>query len=219
MFKLLKINKKAKTLSEIEKGNIKPELFLKEKEMEDFFAENDNLNKIFPSWHFLTKQYRIGNSKIHDTIIFNPTELSFAIIEYKLDDYNRIQQVLKYLEEMNQDEKENLVEEAAINYYYKNNKRREKNIYKYKLWKEKPKLILVSSLSKKLKSLNQLPNTSVVKIGFLKIEEKDFLFVDADELESELLSSKKSEKKEVIENSEQILKIGIENKKIEELVG
>jgi len=48
MIKLLKIDRAEKTLSEIEEKNIKPELFAKEKEMEDFFAENDNLNKIFP---------------------------------------------------------------------------------------------------------------------------------------------------------------------------
>jgi len=49
MIKLLKINRTKKTLSEIEEENIKPELFIKEKEMEDFFAKSDNLNKIFPS--------------------------------------------------------------------------------------------------------------------------------------------------------------------------
>jgi len=49
MLKLLAINKSKKTLLEIKELNIKPELFVKEKEMEDFFAENDNLNKIFPS--------------------------------------------------------------------------------------------------------------------------------------------------------------------------
>ncbi len=49
MLKLLIVNKAKKTLLEIEEINIKPELFAKEKEMEDFFAENDNLNKIFPS--------------------------------------------------------------------------------------------------------------------------------------------------------------------------
>jgi len=49
MLKLLAINKTKKTLLEIKEGNIKPELFAKEKELEEFFAENDNLNKIFPS--------------------------------------------------------------------------------------------------------------------------------------------------------------------------
>jgi len=49
MLKLLKIDRIKKTLSEIEEVNIKPELFTREKEMEDFFAENNNLNKIFPS--------------------------------------------------------------------------------------------------------------------------------------------------------------------------
>jgi len=34
---------------------------------------------------------------------------------------------------MNQEEKENLIEEARFNYYYKNGKRGEKDIYKYKL--------------------------------------------------------------------------------------
>lgn len=48
----------------MEEVNIKPEIFQKEKEMEDFFAENDNLNKIFPSWHFLTKQWPIGSDRI-----------------------------------------------------------------------------------------------------------------------------------------------------------
>ena len=56
MLKLLKIDRIKKTLLEVEEINIKPELFAREKEMEDFFAENDNLNKIFPFWHFLTKQ-------------------------------------------------------------------------------------------------------------------------------------------------------------------
>jgi len=56
MIKLLKIDRVKKTLLEVEERNVKPELFAKEKEMEDFFAENDNLNKIFPSYHFLTKQ-------------------------------------------------------------------------------------------------------------------------------------------------------------------
>ena len=190
MLKLLKVDRVKKTLLEIEEINIKPELFVKEKEMEDFFAENDNLNRIFPSWHLLTQQWRIGNDKIQDTIIFNPTTLSFAIVEYKLDDYNRIQQVLKYLEEMSQEEKENLIEEAKFNYYYKNGKRGEKDIYKYKLWKGvKPKLILISSLSEKLKSLSQLPNTSVVKIGLLKIEGESFLYVNTDD--SDLLFPKK----------------------------
>ena len=193
MLKLLAINKSKKTLLEIKELNIKPELFVKEKEMEDFFAENDNLNKIFPSWHFLTKQWPIGSDRIQDTIIFNPTTLSFAIVEYKLDDYNRIQQVLKYLEEMSQEEKENLIEEAKFNYYYKNGKRGEKDIYKYKLWKGvKPKLILVNSLPEKLKTLSQLPNTSIVKIGFLRIEGKNFLYVNTDD--SELLLSKKATK-------------------------
>lgn len=185
--------------------------------MEDFFAENDNLNKVFPSWHFLTKQWRISSNKIQDTIIFNPTELSFAIIEYKLDDYNRIQQVLKYLEEMDQEEKENLIEEARFNYYYKNGKRGEKDIYKYKLWKEKPKLILISSLSEKLKSLNQLPNTSIVKIGFMRIEKEPFLYVDADESESELLSPKKRKRKEKIIEKEQTTLKADTKKKIEKL--
>ena len=49
MLKLLKVDRVKKTLLEIEEINIKPELFVKEKEMEDFFAENDNLNRIFPS--------------------------------------------------------------------------------------------------------------------------------------------------------------------------
>ena len=85
---------------------------------------------------------------------------------------------------MNQEEKENLIEEAKFNYYYKNGKRGEKDIYKYKLWKGiKPKLILISSLYEKLKSFNQLPNTSVVKIGLLKIEGKSFLYVNTDDLE------------------------------------
>jgi hypothetical protein len=49
MVKLLKIDKRNKILSEVSEENIKPELFSREKEMEDFFAENNNLNKIFPS--------------------------------------------------------------------------------------------------------------------------------------------------------------------------
>jgi len=117
MIKLLKIDRTKKTLSEIEEENIKPELFIKEKEMEDFFAENDNLNKIFPSWHFLTKQWPISNNRIQDTIFFNPTTLSFAIIEYKLNDHNRIQQILKYRKRLSEEEKKKLVDEAIWEYY------------------------------------------------------------------------------------------------------
>ncbi|CAI2189822.1 8801_t:CDS:2, partial [Funneliformis geosporum] len=68
---------------------------------------------------------------------------------------------------MSQEEKENLIEEAKFNYYYKNGKRGEKDIYNF----------------------NQLPNTSVVKIGLLRIEGKNFLYVNTDD--SELFLPKK----------------------------
>ncbi|CAJ0842966.1 13690_t:CDS:2 [Entrophospora sp. SA101] len=91
---------------EIEEVDLKPEIFSKEAEMRDFFAENDNLNKIFPSLHFLVKEYQVRKNSFFDTIAFNPNNKSFVIIEYKLEnESDKLNQILKYIKSLNDSQK------------------------------------------------------------------------------------------------------------------
>src|SRR5436305_8756677 len=133
MFKLLKLSKKSLEESqEIGKVDLKPEIFANEAEMRDFFAENDNLNKIFPSLHFLVKEYQVRKNSFFDTIAFNPNNKSFVIIEYKLEnESDKLNQILKYIKFLNDSQKSELVEEAVNEYYAKTNERAIVDISKY----------------------------------------------------------------------------------------
>jgi hypothetical protein len=100
--------------------------------MRDFFAENDNLNKIFPSLHFLVKEYQVRKNSFFDTIAFNPNNKSFVIIEYKLEnESDKLNQILKYIKSLNDSQKSELVEEAVNEYYAKTNERAIVDISKY----------------------------------------------------------------------------------------
>jgi hypothetical protein len=133
MFKLLKLEKKSLEESqEIEEVKLKPEIFANEAEMRDFFAEKDNLNKVFPSLFFLVKEYQIRKNSFFDTIAFNPTNKSFVIIEYKLEnESDKLKQILKYLKSLNDSQKSELVDEAINEYYAKNNEKATGDISKY----------------------------------------------------------------------------------------
>ncbi|CAJ0634155.1 15235_t:CDS:2 [Entrophospora sp. SA101] len=117
---------------EIERVDLKPEIFANEAEMRDFFAEKDNLNKIFPSLFFLVKEYQIRKNSFFDTIAFNPNNKSFVIIEYKLENEgDKLKQILKYIKSLNDGQKSELVEEAVNEYYAKTNERAIVDIFKY----------------------------------------------------------------------------------------
>lgn len=90
------IKKAGKKLEDIGKINLK-KIFKNEDEMRDWFAKN--LSNIIPALVFLDIEYLIGR-KIPDTIALNPgndsEKPSFVIIEYKLNDKNKIEQVIGY---------------------------------------------------------------------------------------------------------------------------
>ena len=108
MFKLLRLTED-KNLKEIEKGKLKANIFDKESEMQDFFAKNDNLNKVFSSYYYLINKRKVNSKSKADTVVFNPDNKSFAFLEYKLEDEIKLKQILNYKEELSNKDKKRLV--------------------------------------------------------------------------------------------------------------
>ncbi|CAG8649805.1 17339_t:CDS:2 [Cetraspora pellucida] len=177
---------------EIEEVDLKPEIFANEAEMRDFFAEKDNLNKIFPSLFFLVKEYQIRKNSFFDTIAFNPTNKGFVIIEYKLENKgDKLKQILKYIKSLNDGQKNELVEEAVNEYYAKTGER----------------AVI------RRRSLEEVKNVRLVKIGCVKIKEEKYFFVETEDTE---LLPKREKNKWMIKKPNKTPKIDTK-KKVKEL--
>ncbi|MCE8164035.1 MAG: hypothetical protein I3273_07630 [Candidatus Moeniiplasma glomeromycotorum] len=183
-----KIGKKSEVIGET---NLK-KIFKNEDEMRDWFAQN--LSNIIPDLVFIDIEYLIGK-KIPDTIALNPGNASekpsFVIVEYKLNDKNKIEQVIGYrgkIVDANKYERKKLMARAWEKYYKTKQEYEAFGSLDYYDWEE-TKIILVNSEFEDwvIKLAENKKNGIILgKIGVIQ-SEKDCLYISVEGKDGKLL--------------------------------